>query len=193
MKNKNILLAIGLLFLISYLFPSQGKVEPLFPYVGGTEPKPGTHSPIITHAYAIDKGRYGTILRIYIEADDPDGDMLRIAIVVDHVGYGHYPTDWIYLKPENRHHLIGYLQWNTFSSKAATIEEWTQVTLKVSIIDKSGNESNVIVFPFTFESGTGPEPKPPAPFDQGDIRMLGHIMIDLRGLDQGDGHERILD
>ena len=25
---------------------------------------------------------------------------LRIASVVDEVGYGHYPTDWIYLKPE---------------------------------------------------------------------------------------------
>ncbi len=160
---------------------------------GWAQTKPETKAPVIIHAYAIDKGRYGTILKIYIEADDPDGDMLRIATVVGHVGYGHYPTDWIYLKPQNRHHLIGYLQWNTFSSKATTIEEWTQITLKVSILDKSGSESNVMVFPFTFQTGTGPEPKPPAPFDQGDIRMLGHIMIDLRGLDQGDGHARILD
>ena len=177
MNTKNIFISISLM-LAMILF---------FSHEGWTQPKPGTHAPIITHAYAIDKGRYGTILKIYIEADDPDGDMLRIATVVDHVGYGHYPTDWIYLKPQNRHHLIGYLQWNTFSSKATTIEEWTQITLKVSILDKSGSESNVMVFPFTFQTGTGPEPKPPAPFDQGNIQRLGHIMIDLVG--QDDHHE----
>lgn len=183
MNTKNIFISISLM-LAMILF---------FSHEGWAQTKPEAKAPIITHAYAIDKGRYGSVLKIYIEADDPDGDMLRIATVVGHVGYGHYPTDWIYLKPQNRHHLIGYLQWNTFSSKATTIEEWTQITLKVSILDKSGSESNVMVFPFTFQTGTGPEPKPPVPFDQGDIRMLGHIMIDLIGLDQGNGHERIWD
>jgi hypothetical protein len=183
MNTKNIFISISLM-LAMILF---------FSHEGWAQTKPEAKGPIITHAYAIDKGRYGSVLKIYIEADDPDGDMLRIATVVDHVGYGHYPTDWIYLKPQNRHHLIGYLQWNTFSSKTTTIEEWTQITLKVSILDKSGSESNVMVFPFTFQTGTGPEPKPPVPFDQGDIRMLGHIMIDLIGLDQGNGHERIWD
>jgi len=183
MNIKKIFLSIGV-SLALILFIS---------YQGWTQTKPEPKAPIITHAYTIDKGRYGTILRIYIEADDPDGDMQRIASVVDQPGQGRYPTDWIYLKPGYQKHFKGYIQWNTFSSKASYMSEWTQITLKVSIIDKAENESNVVVFPFTFESGTGPEPKPPAPFDQGDIRMLGHIMIDLRGLDQGDGHERRLD
>jgi hypothetical protein len=191
MKSKKFLLAAGLFVLISLLFTPQGKAQPLFPSAVRTEPKPGTHAPIITHAYAIDKGRYGTILKIYIEADDPDGDMLRVATVVDQVGFGHYPTDWIYLKSENRHRLIGYLQWNTFSSKAGTLDEWTRITMKVSILDKAGNESNVIVFPFTFESGTGPEPNPPAPFDRRDIRRLGYISINLRN-PSGEGTGGIL-
>src|SRR4030043_991764 len=109
---------------------------------------PGTKAPIITHTFAVDRGHYGYIWKIYIEAEDPDGDMNKIAVVVNQMGYGHYPTDWIILKPRYREHFIGYLQWNTFSSKASHLQEWTQITVKVSIFDKAGNESNETVFPF---------------------------------------------
>ena len=140
-----------------------------------------TKSPIITHAFAVDKGYYGYIWEIYIEAEDPDADMERIAVTVNQVGYGQYPTDWIILTPPYRGHLIGYLQWNTFSSKAAYLTEWTQITVKISIFDESGNESNEVVFPFTFESVVKDENRYqlPAPFDTGNIQRLGHIMIDL--------------
>jgi len=140
----------------------------------------GTNAPIITHAFAVDKGRYGSIWKIYIEAEDADGDMDKIAVVVDQTGYGHYPTEWIFLKPHFREHLIGYLQWNTFSSKASNLPEWTQITVKVSIFDKAGNESNPVVFPFTFESGSKNQKyELPAPFDKENIPRLGNIMIDL--------------
>jgi hypothetical protein len=53
--------------------------------------------------------------------------------------------------------------------------------MKVSIFDKAGNESNEVVFPFTFESGVKDqsEYQLPAPFDKGNIPRIGHIMIDL--------------
>ena len=148
--------------------------------------------PIVSHAF-INKegGRYGSILKIYIEANDPQGFMLRIATVVDQVGYGRYPTDWIYLGPEHEHHLIGYLQWNTFSSHASRIPEWTQITIKVSILDTNGNESNTVVFPFEFVSEVIPETPLPPPFTRGDIPMLGHIGINLfNPLELRDEHER---
>lgn len=137
--------------------------------------------PNITHAFAIDKGYYGCIWKIYIEAEAPSGDMEKIAVVVHQTGYGNYPTDWIVLKPRQRKHFTGYLQWNTFSSKASSLPEWTQITMKVSIFDKAGNESNQVVFPFTFESGvkSQSERQLPAPFDEGNIPRIGHIMIDL--------------
>jgi hypothetical protein len=107
--------------------------------------------------------------------------MLRIASVVDEVGYGHYPTDWIYLKPQYQKGLRGFIQWNTFSSNTSYMTEWTQITLKVSVLDKAGNESNVVVFPFTFESGVKDQyqHKLPAPFNDGDVSKLGNILIDL--------------
>jgi hypothetical protein len=152
---------------------------------------PGTR-PVITHAFINkERGIYGSILKIYLEADDPQGFMFRIATVVDQVGYGSYPTDWIYLKPQYQHHLIGYLQWNTFSFHASWMPEWTQITIQVSVLDTDGNESNTVVFPFEFVSEAVPETPLPPPFNQGNIPMLGHIDINLfNPLERRDEHER---
>ncbi len=148
---------------------------------GGAQPKPEKHAPIITHAFAVERGYYGYICKIYLEAEDPGGDMLSIACSVDQAGYGRYPTDWIYLKPPYQKHFKGYVQWNTFSSKAPYLKEWTQITLKLSIIDRERNESNEVVFPFTFESGgrSFDQHQLPAPFDHGDVPRMGDIRIDL--------------
>ena len=112
-----------------------------------SQPKAGTSGPVITHSFAVEKGRYGNVLKLYIEADDPNGDMLRIATVAYQNGYGRHRPDWVYLKPENQKHFVGYLQWNT---GGGYIDEWTNVTLKVSVLDKAGNESNVVIFPIEF-------------------------------------------
>jgi len=138
-----------------------------------------------------EKGMYGTVLRIYLEADDPQGYMFRIATAVDQVGYGSYPTDWIYLKSQYQHHFLGYLQWNTFSAHASWMPEWTQITIKVSILDTDGNESDSVIFPFEFVSEAVPEIPLPPPFDQGNIPRLGHIGIDLfNPLEMGDDRNR---
>lgn len=137
--------------------------------------------PNITHAFAIDKGYYGSVWKIYIEAETSNGEMDKIAVNVDQAGYGNYPTDWIVLKPRYRKYFAGYLQWNTFSSKASYLPEWTRITMKVSIFDRGGNESNPVVFPFTFESRVKDqgEYRLPSPFDKQNIPRIGHIMIDL--------------
>jgi len=140
-----------------------------------------TNKPAILNAFAEEKGGYGFIWKIYIEAESRNGDMDKIAVIVDQLGYGYYPTDWIVLKPQYRKHFIGYLQWNTFSSKGSYLAERTQITLNVSIFGQAGNESNEVVFPFAFESGIKNQypHQLPAPFDKRNIPRLGYIMIDL--------------
>jgi len=149
--------------------------------LGWTQPKPGTKAPVITNSFAVEKGNYGYIWKIYVEAEDPDGKMLKIASAVDQPGYGRYPTDWLYIEPQYQKHLKGYIQWNTFSSKTHYLREWTNITLRVSIFDKAGKESNEVVFPFTFETGVKNQYNYnlPAAFDQGDLPRLGYIHIDL--------------
>jgi hypothetical protein len=188
MNLKKILGFISLFLALTFFVPCQGWTQALFPYEGGREVKPGTHAPIITHSFAVERGYYGYIWKIYIEAEDQDGDMFRIASVVDQVGYGHYPTDWIFLKKEYGQNFKGYIQWNTFSSRSSYLREWTQITLKVSVFDKAGNESNVIVFPFTFELVKGQyEYKLPSPFDEGVLPRLGYIHINL--IDPREGYD----
>jgi hypothetical protein len=171
MKTKKLFyLLVSLMFMVLFI-----------PSFGRTQPTTKENPPIITHSFAVEKGQYGYIWKIYIEAEAKDADMFKIASVVDQPGYGHYPTDWIILKPGYRRHLKGYIQWNTFSSKASYLREWTPITLRVSIFDKAGNESNEVVFPFTFESWVkgAYQYKLPSPFDQGDLPRFGYIAIDL--------------
>jgi hypothetical protein len=148
---------------------------------GWAQPRPGTKAPIITNAFAVDKGYYGYIWKIYLQAEDPNGEMLRIALSVDQPGYSQYPTDWIYLSHRYQKHFKGYIQWNTFSSKAPYLTEWRQITLKISVFDKAGNESNEVILPFTFQSGVkNPyQYELPAPFNEGNIPKLGNMSVDL--------------
>ena len=67
---------------------------------------------------------------------------------------------------------------------------WTsgyRVYVTVAVIDKAGKTSNEFVFPFTFETGVTPAPKPPVPFDQEGLPKLGYVSIDLFSPFQG-GH-----
>ena len=58
---------------------------------GWTQPKSEGKAPVITHRFAIERARYGDVLKVYIEADDLDGDMLRIATVAYGNGSPRYP------------------------------------------------------------------------------------------------------
>jgi len=151
---------------------------------GWAQSRSGSNAPVITHAFTVEKIKYGDILKVYIEAENPEGEMVKIATVVDQAGLGRYPTSWVYLKPTDRKHFKGYLQWNTFSSKTPFVSEGTPVTLIVSVSDKFGNESNAFAFPVTFESGVkrASSYQVPSPFDQSDVRKLGYIDIDLMDL-----------
>lgn len=164
---------ISYLFVLSLLF-----IFLASPWAASESAKKG-NPPVITNSYAVERGSYGFVWRIYIEAEDPDGDMSRIAAVVEQPGYGLYPPDWVVLKSSYRNHLKGYLQWNTFSNRAPYLREWTHILLRISVFDRAGNESNEVSFPFEFVSGKHREGKLPPPFDTGELPRLGYLNINL--------------
>jgi len=145
------------------------------------QPKADLEGPVITHSFAAETGKYSYIWKIYLEAEDPTGDMSRIVSTVNQLGWGEYLARNIPIKPENRHHLKGYIQWNTFTSETPTLNVSTQITVKISIVDEAGNESNAVVFPLTFAPGLRGEHKYqlPPPFDRADLPMLGRISINI--------------
>jgi TolB-like protein len=164
--------------------PSKGMIERVDRFSGPqgwAQSRSGSNVPVITHAFTVEKIKYGDILKVYIEAEDPTGDMFKIATVVDQAGYGRYPASWVYVKPTDRKHFKGYLQWNTFSSQTGILPEGSQIYLTVSVFNKFGIQSNAFAFPITFESGVkrASSYQVPSPFDQSDVTRLGYINIDL--------------
>jgi hypothetical protein len=179
MKTSEIMRMAGLLW---GLFCG---VIPLIAATGWAQPRAEPKGPVITKYYAVDRGRYGTIWKIYIEAEATETDMGKIAVVVEQPGRGHYPTDFILLDPQHRTHLKGYLQWNTFSSRGAVLKEGEHLVLKASVIDKAGNASSEVTLPFTFVSGVHEEGDLPVPFNQENLPRIGFISIDLISQDSG--------
>ncbi len=159
------------------LFSSFLVVALFVPYYGWTQERQMLHAPVITHAYAIDRVPYGTTeLKIYIEAEDADGDMNYVFVVVDEPGHASYPPDRVLLGPQYRSHLKGFLQWNRVRP-GAPLAEGTQIRVRVSIADKARNVSNEVVFPITFVSGISAQQDIPAPFDEDDIPMIGYVAV----------------
>ncbi len=145
---------------------------------GWTQEKQVLHTPVITHAYATDKGPYGTIWKIYLEAEDGGGDMNYVLVIVDQAGQGRYPSDRVLLDPRHRSHIKAFLQWNTLTAGAA-LAEGTRITVTISIRDMAGNVSNEVFFPFTFVSGASAQENVPPPFDESNTPRIGYIGVSL--------------
>ena len=159
------------------LFSSFVAVVLFAPYYGWTQERQKTHAPVITHAYAPDRVPHGsTELNIYIEAEDADGDMNYVFVVVDEPGHGPYPPDRVLLSPQHRSHLKGFLQWNRVRP-GAPLAEGTQIRVRVSIADKARNVSNEVVFPITFVSGISAQQDIPAPFNDINIPRIGYVGV----------------
>lgn len=142
-------------------------------------PEKEKHAPVITRAFVTDQARFGDVLKIYIEAEDPQGDMMRIATQASQNGFGGYATDFIFLKPQYRKQFKGYLRFNTYSARASFLPEWTQLKLTISVIDKAGNESAEVVLPVELISNRAPAALLPEAFNDKDLPKIGTIMIDL--------------
>ncbi len=153
---------------------------------GWAQPGSAMKGPAITSAFAIhqklQEGYYGSIWRIYIAAEDPDGDMVKIGVRVNQASYGS-ATDWISLKPRHRNQFKGYLQWDTAGSR-----DEAQITLEIFVIDRAGDVSKEARFRLVCSSGSMDYSKPgclldqselPAPFDQEDIPRIAYINVNL--------------
>jgi hypothetical protein len=64
---------------------------------------------------------------------------------------------------------------------AQMMPEWTNITIDITVIDASGNQSKAVVLPYQYQfvSGVTLSPVLPAPFDQAEMERIGWIKIDL--------------
>jgi hypothetical protein len=139
----------------------------------------GTQPPVITRSHASDQGAYGQTWKIYIEAEDPDGDMFKITSELQQEGVRYsQPVDSIFVKKGDQKYLKGFLALDTYFLREPSLSVSPRLVLRVSINDKAGNESKTAVFHFEFTGKRSESTSLPAPFDQGNIPKLGNILIE---------------
>jgi hypothetical protein len=150
----------------------------------------GGKPPVVTQWFAVKEVSHGDNWRIYVEANDPDGDMRRFVCGLHQVGYGDYPSQYVVIKKQHRGTLKGYLNFITSAGAGLSLPEWTEFTLTVYIQDKGGNTGNKLSFPLVL-SRLKKQESPPSPFDTGGLDKLGTVAFELVNPQWDDGVERV--
>ena len=141
-------------------------------------------APVITFAWAQDRIRQGEDWRIYIAANDPDGDMYRIYCRIDQPGGQVYRPDVSSIKKGLEGQLTGYLVLRTYSPQDLF---GLYLTLNLTIVDRAGNESQTYSFPLTIDGEKTkfpPQGLIPAGLEKGLNQRISYIGIDLMRRDR---------
>jgi hypothetical protein len=132
-------------------------------------------APIKMDGYAAKVIRPGDTWMIFLQAEDPKGDMTSIAAVLWQAGVGYYPTEVTMLKPEESKEISGYLYMRT----PAEFElNWDEFELTLIIRDSKGNRSQGVTFPLTFDMAA-PKQEVPEKWQEASKHSLEAIGFDL--------------
>lgn len=138
--------------------------------------KPEGSPPVITNSFASKEIAQTQFWKVYLEAQDPDGDMQKIVCFIQQPGTGHSSRS-LSIRKGDEASLLGVLACY-FSPPRSGVSEWTELTLTIFIRDRGGNASNKVTFPVAIFPGARQE-APPAPFDAGAMRILWGIGVNL--------------
>ena len=136
----------------------------------------GTATPVITQSFASGEIRVGDTWKIYLNASDPNGEMIKIFATVEQPGQS-YPASITRVSKENGKEFSGYLYLST--APPATPLDGTAITLTVQIQDRSGNFSQPAVFPLTLKSLATQKAPPQGVFKELD---LGPVMVTVKSI-----------
>lgn len=160
-------LFIGILAAITAAACAPEKIPPTL----SKAPEPGTE-PIILDTYVAPNILSNMILPIYIEAQDPDGNMAGIWFVVTQVGVNPESTHYIPLSNRDRKAFKGFV-----TIDIPKLDTTEKLRIEITVVDQKGAKSKTVVkeslIGFAF-----PDP-PPAKWKSPDVHKLGHIFFDF--------------
>jgi hypothetical protein len=182
MLKKNVLVIL-LLFLLAGCTTCKGVKTG----EGGDEP------PMILDSYAAESVRPGATWRVFLKAQDADGDMHSIITQLVQPGVGYYPPDFTYIKEADGEGFAGYLILPT-PNDSWLIQDSIEATLTVQ--DCAGNKSEPVTLTLRFDYKTdfGPQ-KVPEKWRTAANHKLGTIMVEIRSTlrdNQGEDSRRVL-
>jgi hypothetical protein len=118
--------------------------------------------------------RPGDTWKIFLRAEDPNGDMNDIAAVLWQAGVGTYPTEVTPLKGDDRREFSGYLFLSTPNDSNLMSD---QMELTILVRDSQENRSHPIKLPLRFNLGARQEV--PETWAEADKHRLGALMINI--------------
>ena len=133
-------------------------------------------TPVITKSFASEQVRLGETWRIYLNASDPNGEMIKIYGIVEQPGQI-YPVSITKVSKENAKEFSGYIYLST--APPARPLDGTSFSLTVQVQDRSGSFSQPAVFPLTIKNFATQEAPPQGIFKEQD---LGPVMITVMSL-----------
>ena len=140
--------------------------------VGSRAEKSGS-APVLEKVFVTPEINHGEMLKVYVKASDPDGDIKAVAVETaggkSHVGAGYYSVTRV--KKEDRADLSGYFYWDT--KKA--VHKNVSGTIEVSLEDYAGNSSTVVSVPVKIVESGAKFQSPPGEFKD---KELGPVMIE---------------
>ena len=141
---------------------------------GGDEP------PVILDSYGAESVRPGATWRVFLETQDPDGDIHSIITQLVQPGIGYYPPDFTYIKGADRESFAGYLILRT-PRDFDLLQEYVEATLTIQ--DCEGNKSEPVNFTLRFDnkSGFGPQ-EVPEKWQMAANNKIGTIMVDIESV-----------
>ncbi len=123
-------------------------------------------TPVITQSFASKEIRIGDTWKIYLNASDPNGEMIKISAIVEQTGQNN-PESITKVSKENGKGFSGYLYLSTAS--LANVLDGTSIRLWVQIQDRAGNFSQPVIFPLIIKSVATQEAPPQGVFKEGDL------------------------
>ena len=131
------------------------------------------NAPVIINSFASKEVSYGETWNIYLQAQDPDGDMKQIVCILEEPGYGPHPVTFIRIREKQRRFLSGYIY---LSTRIDFGFGFASILLIVQIQDSKGHYSNAVSFPVTLNPRATQQTPPSGIFQE---EELGPIQISL--------------
>ena len=144
-------------------------------------------APIILDSYAAEKIRPGASWRVYLEAQDEDGDINYIAAQIFQPGVGYYPTSFTYIKGTDRQGFAGYIYLNTPADNRLLADNFR---LELILRDCEQNKSEPVYLPLKFDNLPSYQPQEvPEKWQMAANNRLGAIMVDIMSSERYNSNE----
>lgn len=135
------------------------------------------HPPVIVDYYAPELISPGSTWKIYLRAEDEDGDMLYVATILYQAGFGYYATDYTRLEGKNRKGFAGYISLRTPADAHLTLD---QFTMEVVVRDNQREQSNKVKLPLAF--GLVKSVETPAKWQDAADHRLGVLVTRIQSM-----------